>query len=322
VARVVASVVTFNRKDAVVACLEGLASQTAELEAALVIDNGSTDGTEQAIAASGVGKRLPILYMRLERNVGAAGGYHVAFREALSHSPDWIWVTADDVVPATDALAKMLRSAPAHEDSTAAICPAVVGLHGRFQPEYSGGPYRRRQPLPLSEDDHLRAAVRIDHASFMGMLVRSAAVEAVGFPMADFFLSGDDLEWFLRLRPNWSVWLVPPARVVHQDETLASGLGPLGSIRRALRPIPEDQLWKVLYTFRNMAWIRRRYDGESPLGFAVQLAKQWGRVLLADRHKLPRMRLFLDAGLAGRRGEFDSRTEPADLTLASPPRRL
>ena len=89
--KIVASIVTFNRKRAVVDCLHAVAAQTTGVQEAIVIDNGSSDGTEEAIAESGVAERLPILFLRLERNAGAdirtlvAEGADMHPREAVQH---------------------------------------------------------------------------------------------------------------------------------------------------------------------------------------------------------------------------------------------
>jgi rhamnopyranosyl-N-acetylglucosaminyl-diphospho-decaprenol beta-1,3/1,4-galactofuranosyltransferase len=342
--KIVASVVTFNRKQALLECLEALAEQTVPTDEVIVIDNGSTDGTELAIAGSGLSERIPVLYVRLERNVGAAGGYNVAFRESLKRSPEWIMLMSDDVVAAPDALEQLLSSEAAQDARTAALCPAIVGRDGHFQPEYTGGSYRFGQRFPLSASDHEVDAVQIEHASFMGVLIRGTAAEEVGPPMAEFFLSGDDLEWFLRLRGHWSTWLIPPARLVHQDHVPYSETGLRGALRRARRPVPAEEVWKYVYTFRNMSWIRRRYDNEGRLRFGLNVLKEWTRILLADPHRIRRMRLFLEYGRAGRRGDFrhsppelvneratarDSEpldASPAfdanDLLAAAPPRRL
>jgi glycosyltransferase involved in cell wall biosynthesis len=301
--KVVASVVTFNRVDGLLKCLAALAAQTTKPAEVLVVDNGSTDGTERAVAESGIAQQLPLVYVRLARNAGAAGGYHVAFREALKRSPDWIWVMPDDAVAEPDALEQMLSSEPTQSDRTAALCPAVRGPNGHLQPEYTGGTYRFGQRVPVSPGEHDANAVRIEHSSFMGMLVRASAVADVGAPRAEFFLSGDDLEWFLRLRDRWAVWLVPPAEIVHQDPIPPSGTGALGALRRALRPIPDSEVWKHAYSFRNMSWIRSCYDGEGGVRFALNVMKEWIRILHVN-HPIRRMRVMLDYGLAGRRGDF------------------
>src|SRR5437763_162453 len=78
-----AVVVTHNRKGLLLECLAGIARQSHPVRGVLVVDNASTDGTEEALAKSGLGARLRLDYLRLERNGGGAEGFHYGVR----HSP-------------------------------------------------------------------------------------------------------------------------------------------------------------------------------------------------------------------------------------------
>jgi rhamnopyranosyl-N-acetylglucosaminyl-diphospho-decaprenol beta-1,3/1,4-galactofuranosyltransferase len=88
VSRVVAVVVTYNRKRLLVDCLEALARQSHPVERVILVDNASTDGTEEHVRASGVAERVPVDYMRLARNGGGAEGFHFGVREALGSDAD------------------------------------------------------------------------------------------------------------------------------------------------------------------------------------------------------------------------------------------
>jgi hypothetical protein len=146
--------------------------------------------------------------------------------------------------------------------------------------------------------------VAVDYAAFAGLLVRGEAALAVGPPKSEFFIWVDDLEWCLRLRRRGTIWLIPASVVIHRDENPQVPDGRLAMMRRSLRAQPDAQVWKHIYCFRNMSWVRKAYDGERLAGFAWHLAQHWMRVLLFDQCKLRRMRWYLEYGLAGRRGEF------------------
>ena len=49
-----AVVVTYNRKELLIECLESLRSQTRPLNAIYIIDNASTDGTPNLLLAEGI----------------------------------------------------------------------------------------------------------------------------------------------------------------------------------------------------------------------------------------------------------------------------
>src|SRR6185295_14348754 len=99
-----AVVVTHNRRDLLLACLDALAAQTHALEGVTVVDSASTDGTGEALAEAEVRRRIPIDYIRLTRNGGGAEGFHYGLRAALDSGAEWIWLMDDDCEPAPDAL--------------------------------------------------------------------------------------------------------------------------------------------------------------------------------------------------------------------------
>src|SRR5437016_5404888 len=120
-----AVVVTHNRKALLLECLEGIARQTHAVAGVLVVDNASTDGTEEALEASGLTGRLRIDYLRLLRNGGGAEGFHYGVRRALESGADWIWLMDDDCEPPPRALADLLAS-PRAADSDAVLLAPIV----------------------------------------------------------------------------------------------------------------------------------------------------------------------------------------------------
>ena len=73
---VAAVVVTFNRSRLLLECLASLLGQTQRLAKIIVIDNASSDGTQQALASHGYLAHPDIDYVRLPHNTGGAGGFH------------------------------------------------------------------------------------------------------------------------------------------------------------------------------------------------------------------------------------------------------
>src|SRR5919202_2529668 len=132
--RVIAVVVTYNRAEMLVACVRALAAQTHPLAGVLIVDNASTDGTEERLAASGAADGLDVAYVRLQRNGGGAEGFHYGVAHALERPSDWIWLMDDDCEPAEDCLERLLASRAAADEATAVVCPRVVAADGRLLP--------------------------------------------------------------------------------------------------------------------------------------------------------------------------------------------
>jgi rhamnopyranosyl-N-acetylglucosaminyl-diphospho-decaprenol beta-1,3/1,4-galactofuranosyltransferase len=79
-ATVVAVILTYNRKDLLKECLQAIARQTRVPDAVVVMNNGSTDGTDDMLAAE-----FPqVPEVRLPENIGPAGGYHELMKYAYA----------------------------------------------------------------------------------------------------------------------------------------------------------------------------------------------------------------------------------------------
>jgi GT2 family glycosyltransferase len=219
-AAVRAVVVTHNRSELLLGCLEALAGQTHPVEGAIVVDNASTDGTPDALASAGVRSRLPIDYIRLSRNGGGAEGFHYGLRAALDTDADWIWLMDDDCEPAPDALATLLAAPRASDPEAVLLAPLVETAEGQVLPLNRGWlrPRWFRAPLVgLRSGDWARAELQIEHVSLVGPLVRAEAARRTDPPRRDFFIWFDDLEWTARLGRLGGLWLIPASRIVHRD---------------------------------------------------------------------------------------------------------
>jgi GT2 family glycosyltransferase len=300
--RICATVTTFNRRDLLLECLTGLAEQTVPVDRVFVIDNASTDGTREAVAASGLADRLDIGYIVMQENAGPAAGVGEGFRQALAEGFDWVWVFDSDCIAQPEALQTLMSSPEARAPDTAALAPALLSPVGHWQVEHRG--VWSGLPSPLPESAYADPAVEIDYAAWPGLLVRASAIEAAGLPKVGFFIPLEDVEWCLRAREHGRIWMLPQAVCLHKEQRVQVPDGPFARYRRALRPASEQELWRHIYCFRNMSWMRRARNGEGIAGFVLHLSQHWTRVLLFDPDKVRRMRWYLEYGLAGRRGEF------------------
>jgi rhamnopyranosyl-N-acetylglucosaminyl-diphospho-decaprenol beta-1,3/1,4-galactofuranosyltransferase len=306
---VCAFVLTRDRRELLVECLGALLAQTVPVDEIVVLDNASTDGTREHLAAAGLLER--VRFERRERNTGGAGGYREGIRLCLEAQTDWIWLMDDDAEPRPDALERLLVSPAAAAPSTAAVCAAVVHPDGSIDAQHRCRMGRFITPLPPAAYAPGRYAA-VDCASFVGLCMCASAARGAGIPLAEFFIGYDDAEYSLRLRRHGDIVLVPEAELLHKVPIGGGG----ASTRRAralnrllglaYAPVPWPAFWRDLYRVRNFMWIKHRYGRVSPVRFALLTAVYLGKSLLYDPQPVRRAPWIVRYALKGRRGDWSA----------------
>ena len=186
---IAAVVVTFNRKLWLMECLDALLSQTVPLSHIYIVDNASTDGTEQALREASYLTRQ-CEYIRLAANSGGAGGFSAGMKAAFDAGFDWFWLMDDDVEAYPNALAELLR-----------FCGRSECIHGRRSnpdgtPHAWGGYFHARSittsPIPDPLFSAHQDSQEVTLGCFEGMLISRKVVAQIGFPDARFFITWDD----------------------------------------------------------------------------------------------------------------------------------
>ncbi len=129
--RVVAVVVTWNRRDLLEESIDALRGQTHRPAAIVVVDNASTDETGDYLST-----QADLDVVRLEKNTGGAGGFAVGIEQALTHGPDLLWLLDDDTVPSPSAAEELVRAWSGYDVSPrpAVLASKVVWTDGREHP--------------------------------------------------------------------------------------------------------------------------------------------------------------------------------------------
>lgn len=264
--KVLALVVTHNRKHLLAECLDLLAAQDRPPDHVLVVDNASTDGTPALLA------EREVEHLRLERNTGAAGGFHFGLAEARRRDFDWVWLLDDDAHPRPDSLQKLLEGlerARGIGPEPNLVLSRLLWVDGRVHPMGIPWPDLRRPGLMLKARSHGLVPVRF--GTYASMLVNLRAAQTHPLPTAAYFLYNDDLEYSGRLLRRGVGYLVRDSLVVHKTRN------PYSSAINA-----SDEVFYL--EARNRAWLVRS-DAFGPLGktywllnslgvFAVRLLKK------------------------------------------------
>ncbi len=181
--KVIAVVVTYNRKKLLSECISALRNQTTKPDAILVVNNGSTDDTEEWLFSQ------KDLFFTTQKNIGSAGGFNVGITWAFKNGYSWIWCMDDDGYPKEDALEKIL------EEDLERLCLrncAVLNKQDKKTFVWKTGDY-----TTIDEVD-TKVIHGIGHP-FNGTMLHRNIVERVGVPHQKLFLWGDETEYYYRI---------------------------------------------------------------------------------------------------------------------------
>ena len=216
--KTLAVIVTHNRRALLSRCVDHLLSQTSPPDTILVINNASTDGTVEMLE----GRNVSFV---TQENVGSAGGWHRGIQYAIDHGFDAVWLMDDDGFPDAGALAALqaalapgvacASSVVLREDQpTHFVFPFPV-LDASSLPVIFGRP-RKLGTLAQLRNVAVSGTYPFVHL-FNGALVSVAAARQVGNVNRDFFIFGDEVDYFFRLRKAGKVISVMDASHFHPD---------------------------------------------------------------------------------------------------------
>ena len=272
-ARIVAVVVTWNRRDLLQESLDAIAAQTLHPVRVVVVDNASTDGTEELLAARYAEHEA----VRLESNTGGAGGFAAGIERALTHEPDLVWLLDDDTVPTPRAAEALAHAWEAYGRSTgqrpSVLASRVVWTDGRDHPMNTPRPRPGASPAERASADAL-GCLPIRSASFVSIMCDAEVIGERGLPVADYFLWNDDFEYSTRLIRGRAGLYCPESVVVHKTRTFGS--------------TDADPGERFFYEVRNKLWLFGRSTGLSPwekLLYGGSTARRWARTFARSKDR-------------------------------------
>ena len=264
----------------------------------LVVDNGSSDGTSEAVRE----QFGDVVLVRSERNLGFAGGNNLGIRRALELGADDVILLNNDT-EVDPALVTELERARAERPDAGALCPLITYAEPRELIWYAGARFDPRRGYHGSQDGYRipdtgqYAEVR-ETERFSGCCVlfpRDVLEETGGFD-EDLFLHYEDIEWSLRIRAmGRRIYVVPSARVLHKVSAGSGG---------------ENSPTLAYYGMRNVLVVCRRH---APLGRLRSALREAEAVAAQVLHacKAPQPRRNLAAVAEGwrdqRRGRLGQR---------------
>ena len=293
--KIVAVVVTYNREKLLEECINSLLNQTYPLDI-LIIDNFSTDGTKELVQKY-VGENL--FYYNTGSNLGGAGGFNYGMKRAVERNYDFCWIMDDDTIASPTALEEMVKKANEIDNKFSFLSSVVL---------WTDGSLCNMNIQAISKDaisnykSLYKNLLELKSASFVSCFVNMEYARKAGYPITEFFIYGDDVEYTMRLSKYAPGYLNPYSIVTHKTTT---------NDATNLVGVDKKRIDRYFYNYRNYLYICRKYDPKEYRKFKLIYHYLKLKILLKSKDsKFKRIRTLSKGYRAGKK--FNPNIETID----------
>lgn len=238
--KIAAVVVTYNRKQLLEESIQSLLKQTYQGLDILVIDNASTDGTEELVSQFTDPR---VIYINTGSNLGGAGGFQFGVNQGVERGYDYLWLMDDDSIPQPSALRKLIDFAQSHSNFGFLSSKVLWKDHSLCKMNIP------KKSLKAKLDQFDDGPQSIIMATFVSFFVSTKVVKQVGLPIKEFFIWADDLEYSRRISRIYPCYFIPDSIVIHKCKSNNGS---------NIATDSEDRLNRYRYAYRNEVYIYRR----------------------------------------------------------------
>ncbi|MCK8490958.1 glycosyltransferase [Spirosoma oryzicola] len=212
--------------------------QTCKLSEIVVVNNGSTDGTDNWLAEQ---SELTVV---TQANLGGAGGFATGIDTVHKAGFDWFWCMDDDCLAAPTALAQLMAS-PAMGPCIKNSVSVSTTDHSELAFHVDRPNQSYRKVADMTQFDLVYGVASF----FNGTLINAKVVEKIGLPDRKLFIWGDEVEYMTRAeKMGFPVVTVPSSVFYHPPSFDRNG-------------IPWPGAWKQYYAVRNQRRILQNIHG-------------------------------------------------------------
>jgi GT2 family glycosyltransferase len=209
----------WNLKEDTTACVESVLASSYSGQRVVIVDNGSQDGSPDALLDSFGAKIDQIVH---KDNLGYAKGVNAGIRHALARGAEYLLLLNNDTL--VDAkLIEHLIEASKSDTTMAVLGPAI---YYQREPERFwrlGAVKRRWLPVPLEigrnalDTGQFPAPFDVDYVTGCAMWVPAKVFQEVGLLDEGYFMYFEDADFCRRVRSaDHRITVVPQARVWHK----------------------------------------------------------------------------------------------------------
>ncbi len=222
-------VLNYNSREDTLDCLRSLEHLTYFPLEIVVVDNGSSDGSVEAVRTA-----YPnITLIDTGVNLGFTGGNNIAIQRALAEGADYIMLLNNDTIVAPDMVDVMVEAM--ENDPTIGVCGPMIYYYDAPDVIWSGGgeiDWKRGTTtlLGINEADKGQfgqAPREVDFVTGCAILARREVWEKAGLLDDQFFMYYEETEWCVRAdRAGYKIAHIPAAMMWHKISIEARAASP------------------------------------------------------------------------------------------------
>lgn len=242
-------VVTYNRLCLLKKCLENLNNQTYSNFDIIVVNNNSTDGTQEWLSNK---KNLHVIN---QENLGGAGGFYAGMKYAYEHGYDWIWMMDDDGQPDSKQLECLIDGA--QRTRSFFLNALVCNINDKSR--LSFGLVLNNSNIDTVEEAQKFTEIQSSINPFNGTLIHRAVIDKIGLIKKEMFVWGDEFDYVFRVRnAGFSMFTIPSA--IHYHPSSRANYGNIipfvGKYKVLLPPKKRREI-----KYRNLGYLHKNYYG-------------------------------------------------------------
>ncbi|MEN6371575.1 MAG: glycosyltransferase family 2 protein [Armatimonadota bacterium] len=211
-------VLAWNGRDDTLECLKSLEDIDYPDFRVILVDNGSTDGTAEAVRSA-----FPdVEVIETGQNLGFAGGNNTGIRHALDSGADAVLLLNNDTVVAPEFLSSLVQVLY-RSDDIAAVNPLIYYYD---QPDVvwsAGGEIDRRTGIAyqryvdIKDAGQFKGVTAVDYGVGAALLICREALEKVGLLDPDYFLYYEESDWCFRAKDaGYKTIFTPESKIWHK----------------------------------------------------------------------------------------------------------
>ena len=282
--KVAVVVVTYNRIVLLKECLEALEKQSYPCDI-LVVDNASTDGTEEYIRTI-KNKCKNLYYKNTGANIGGAGGFNFGMRWAVKDRYEYVWVMDDDCIAQPITLEKFIDT-----DSNLGGNYGFLSSKVLWKDNNICTMNIQRETMFSNVKSFNKPLCNIVMASFVSLFIPVRVIKEIGLPIKEFFIWTDDWEYTRRISRKYPCYLVNDSIVVHKS---------LSNLGANIANDSIDRLNRYFYLYRNDVYLYKREGIKGFLYEVIRLSLHIFRIFMNGKNnKFKRLKYVFNGTKAG-----------------------